>query len=112
MFSKSAPLSAQLPKPNQDQAPKQPRTKEQINEEYGKLCTTLGDKIVKKEGLEMEIKALFKHVENLGNELTAREELDKALSSKAAQEAANTVTAPKSDLVTDTLAPQTNGVDA
>lgn len=73
IFNKSQPLSTQVPLPEQ----KVPRTKDQINAEYQQLCLTLGDKIVKKEGLDLEIKALFKHVESLGNELTARETLDK-----------------------------------
>ena len=112
VFNKSKPMSAQIP----EQAPKMPRSKDQINTEYQQLCTTLGDKVVKKEGLDLEIKALFKHVESLGNELTARESID----TKAAQEAMDKATAEagqsnqtSANLIdTDTLAPQTNGVDA
>ena len=101
VFNKSKPVSQQVPLP---QSPQIPRTKDQINQEYEKLCTTLGDKIVKKEGLDLEIKALFKHVEGLGNELTAREALDKKEADEALANVTKSVPAPKADLVdTDTL---------
>jgi hypothetical protein len=106
VFNKSKPLATQVPLPQEKPVP---RTKDQINQEYQQLCTTLGDKIVKKEGLDIEIKALFKHVESLGNELTARELLDKE--ADAAQKAPATPAVP--DLIdTDTISPQTSGVDA
>jgi hypothetical protein len=54
-----------------------PRSRDEINKSYEQVCIQIGDKTVKKAGLEQELGQLFKYVESLGNELAAREKLDK-----------------------------------
>lgn len=68
-----------------------PRSKDLINQEYQQVCVTLGDKSVKKQGLEIDIQNLYRRVEQLGNELDAREKLDQEAAAEAAKVAAESV---------------------
>jgi hypothetical protein len=77
-----------------------PRSRDEINKNYGQLCTELGDKTVKMKGFQQEIDLLFKYVESLSNELDARTKLD------AKVDAEKQVESPA-----DSLAPETTGVD-
>jgi len=53
-----------------------PRAALEINKEYEQVCIYIGDKSVKAKGLVQEIEQLYKRVESLGGELSARQKLD------------------------------------
>ena len=79
VFNKAKPMSAQLP----DQSRPDPRAKDDIQREYQNLCTALGDKTVKSEGIKQEIEGMLRRVSQLGAELAERERLDAESASKS-----------------------------
>ncbi len=81
VFRNNQPNSAKV-----DLTKPQPRTVDQINQNYQQICVELGDKTVKKIGLEQEISGLMKMVESLGAELSQRQRLDAEAAEKKASE--------------------------
>lgn len=64
-----------LPKPKAE-APKEPRSKQTINEEYTAIAQQLGAKTVEQESIKRQIAQLISKVDQLGQEMTARTTLD------------------------------------
>jgi hypothetical protein len=59
-----------------------PRDVKAINEQYTQLCSSLGDRYVKREGANKEIEQIMRAMEQLGNELSERNKLDAAEKAK------------------------------
>lgn len=79
-----------------------PRGTEQINQSYQEICIQIGDKTVKKIGLEQEISGLMKMVESLGAELSQRQRLDAEAAAKTASETEATPTPAQPAQTTET----------
>jgi hypothetical protein len=91
--------SKQVTIPDGAKSAPQPRSKDDIQKEYQSICTAIGDMNVKEEGLKLDKQNLFRRVQQIGEELSARTELD----NKAAAEAAKN---PASASETSAPAPQ------
>lgn len=89
-FSKFFKNKKQVSLPEEVKSAPQPRSKDDIQKEYQSICTALGDMTVKKEGLELDIKGLFRRVQQIGEELSARTELDNKAVAEAAKNSAPT----------------------
>lgn len=95
-FKGAASKQVELPASNPT-----PRSLEEINKEYTQLCLTIGNTQVKARAVQQELDYLFRKADSLGNENQARLDLD-----AKAKEAAG------SGETTESLAPETSGVDA
>jgi hypothetical protein len=72
-----------LPGTPKKEKPKEPRTRQEINNAYTQAAQILGDKHVKLEGLKREIEEVVKFIDGLGAELNARNEIEKKEAEKA-----------------------------
>lgn len=75
-----------LPGAPKKQAPKDPRTKEAINQEYTAIAQQLGAKTVEAESIKRQIANLIQQVDQLGAEMKARTSLDDAAAVKKNEE--------------------------
>jgi hypothetical protein len=82
-MSNKSMLRKFLPETPKKETPKEPRTRQEINNQYTQLAQLLGDKYVKSEGLKREIEQVLRAIDELGAELNARAEIEKKEAEKA-----------------------------